>query len=114
MEINKEVLKGYIDPIILSLLQDKSLYGFEMAKKVREKSHDEFELKEGTMYLALKRLEYNGLVESFWGEEMSGGGRRKYYRLLSLGRERLLEKKAEWEFVRKMVNLFLEECYEGD
>lgn len=108
MEIDKEILKGYIDTIILSLLQEKPLYGFEMAKKVREKSHNEFELKEGTMYLALKRLEYNGLVEYFWGEEVSEGGRRKYYRILPLGRERLLQKKAEWEFVKKMINVFLE------
>lgn len=107
MDIDKEILKGYIDTIILSLLCEKPLYGFEMAKIVREKSRQEFELKEGTMYLALKRLENNCMVDSFWSEEASEGGRRKYYSILPLGRERLTQKKAEWEFVKKMIDLFL-------
>lgn len=109
MDIDKEVLKGYIDTIILSLLREKPLYGFEMAKKVRGKSGNEFELKEGTLYLALKRLENNGLLESFWGDESSEGGRRKYYRILQAGEERLEKKKAEWEFVKRIIDVFLEE-----
>lgn len=108
MDVDKEILKGYIDTIILSLLSVKPLYGFEMAKKVREKCNREFELKEGTMYLALKRLEINGLVDSYWGEEASEGGRRKYYRILPSGRERLALKKAEWEFVKRMIDVFME------
>ena len=57
MEINKEVLKGHIDTLILSLLHDRDMYGYEIAKFVREKSNEQFELKEGTLYLSLKRLE---------------------------------------------------------
>lgn len=109
MDIDKEILKGYIDTIILSLLCEKPLYGFEMAKIVREKSNKEFELKEGTMYLALKRLENNGFVEYFWGEEASEGGRRKYYRILPSGLERLTQKKSEWKFVKSLIDVFLEE-----
>lgn len=108
MEIDKEILKGYIETIILSILSKRPLYGFELAKIVREKSRQEFELKEGTMYLALKRMEQNGLLEYFWGEESSEGGRRKYYRILPLGMERLAQKKQEWEFIKRMIDLFLE------
>lgn len=107
LDIDKEILKGYIDTIILSLLCEKPLYGFEMAKKVRTISRDEFELKEGTLYLALKRLEINGFVETFWGDQPSDGGRRKYYRILPQGKTRLEKKKAEWEFVKKMMDVFL-------
>lgn len=114
MDIDKEILKGYIDTIILSLLCEKPLYGFEMAKKVREKSLREFELKEGTMYLALKRLEINGLVDSYWSDEASEGGRRKYYRILPSGRERLIGKKAEWRFVKRIIDIFLEGLDERD
>lgn len=57
MEVNKEVLKGHIDTIILSLLHSRDMYGYELAKLVREKSEEQFELKEGTLYLSLKRLE---------------------------------------------------------
>ena len=59
MEVNKEVLKGHIDTIILSLLHIRDMYGYEIAKLVREKSDEQFELKEGTLYLSLKRLEKN-------------------------------------------------------
>ncbi|MGG4471578.1 PadR family transcriptional regulator, partial [Paenibacillus alvei] len=46
MEINKEVLKGHIDTLILSLLCKQDMYGYEIAKVVREKSKEQFELKE--------------------------------------------------------------------
>lgn len=85
MEINKEVLKGHIDTLILSLLQKNDRYGYEIAKIVREKSNNLFELKEGTLYLSLKRLEKNNWIESYWGDEQGPGGRRKYYKLTSLG-----------------------------
>lgn len=85
------------------------MYGFEMAKIVRDRSSEEFELKEGTMYLALKRLENNGYLESFWGEELSEGGRRKYYRILPAGYERLTQKKEEWRFVKRILEVFLED-----
>lgn len=108
MNISKEILKGYIDTIILSFLYDKPLYGFEIAKLVRKRSNQEFELKEGTMYLALKRLESKGLVESFWSQETSDGGRRKYYRILPTGKDLLIQKKDEWKFVKRMLDLLLE------
>lgn len=107
LEINKEILKGYIDTIILSLLDEKTMYGYELAKRVREKSNGEFELKEGTMYLALKRLEQKKLIQSYWGEEESEGGRRKYYRILPDGDDLFKQKKLEWTFVQKVINSFL-------
>ncbi|MDF2558374.1 MAG: PadR family transcriptional regulator, partial [Bacillales bacterium] len=55
MEVNKEVLKGHIDTLILSLIHSRDMYGYELAKYVREKSENQFELKEGTLYLSLKR-----------------------------------------------------------
>ncbi|MDQ1910314.1 PadR family transcriptional regulator [Paenibacillus sp. GD4] len=107
MEVDKELLKGNIDSMLLSLLLDKPMYGYELSKRVREKSRGQFELKEGTLYLALKRLEKHGYIEAFWGEEAeSGGGRRKYYRLLRPGEERFLQKQAEWRFMRDIMDTF--------
>lgn len=107
MEINKEVLKGHIDTIILSLLQSRDMYGYELAKFVRKNSDDQFELKEGTLYLSLKRLEKNKWIESYWGDEQGPGGRRKYYKLTSLGEQGFEEKRSEWEFVKKIMDSFL-------
>lgn len=92
MQFTKEMLKGYIDVILLSLLFEQDLYGYELAKKVKEQSDSAFEMKEGTLYLALKRLEQNGLLESYWGDEGTGG-RRKYYRILDSGKISIIERK---------------------
>lgn len=108
MEINKEVLKGHIDTIILSLLQSREMYGYEIAKTVREKSEDQFELKEGTLYLSLKRLEKNDWISSYWSDEQGPGGRRKYYTLTAIGKKGFEEKQAEWLFVKKLIDSFLE------
>jgi PadR family transcriptional regulator, regulatory protein PadR len=116
LDINKEVLKGHIDTLILSLLQQRDMYGYEIAKLVREKSGEQFELKEGTMYLSLKRLEKKKWISSYWGDEQGPGGRRKYYKLTPLGNEGFKEKRAEWLFVKKIIDTFLEggEKYETD
>lgn len=108
MEINKEILKGNIDTMILALLSEKDRYGYEIAKCVREKSENLFEIKEGTLYLSLKRLEKNGWIASYWGDESGPGGRRKYYTCTELGRAGFQRKKEEWRFVKKMMDLFLE------
>lgn len=108
MEINKEVLKGHIDTLILSLLHTRDMYGYELAKLVRERSDEQFELKEGTLYLSLKRLEQNKWIESYWGDEKGPGGRRKYYKLTSLGEKGFEEKRLEWEFIKNIIDSFLE------
>jgi PadR family transcriptional regulator PadR len=104
--IEKELLKGHIDIVILALLYDGDIYGYELAKRVKKQTDNQFELKEGTLYLAFKRLEEGGLVESYWGDE-SEGGRRKYYRLLAKGKIHLLEAKKAWEQLRKIMDVFL-------
>ena len=108
MEINKEVLKGHIDTMILSLLHTNDMYGYEIAKFVRKKSEDQFELKEGTLYLSLKRLEKNNWIEAYWGDEQGPGGRRKYYKLTPQGEDGFEEKRLEWQFVKKIIDSFLE------
>lgn len=107
MELNKEVLKGHIDTLILSLLHSKDRYGYELAKLVREKSESQFDLKEGTLYLSLKRLENNKWITSYWGEEQGPGGRRKYYKLTPLGEEGFEQKRSEWQFLKKMMDSFI-------
>lgn len=109
MEVNKEVLKGHIDSLLLSLLHKRDMYGYEIAKTVRARTDDQFEIKEGTLYLSLKRLEKSKYISSYWGDEQGPGGRRKYYKLTSLGKEVLEEKRLEWEFVRDVIDSFLVE-----
>lgn len=107
MEINKEMIKGYIESIILSLLMDEDLYGYDISKKIRESSKETFEIKEGTMYVVLKRLENNGLVKAYWDDSVSGGGRRRYHHITDNGKKYLENKKLEWQFFKEIVDKFL-------
>ncbi|MDK2562305.1 PadR family transcriptional regulator [Romboutsia sedimentorum] len=106
MELNKEVLKGHIDTLILSILDEKDSYGYEIAKIVRDKTT--FNLKDGTMYVSLKRLESKGSIKSYWGDEQGAGSRRKYYNITDEGKTDLGIKIKEWDFVQNIMNQFLE------
>ena len=103
------MIKGYIESIILSLLLVEDLYGYEIAKRIRSISNDNFEIKEGTMYVVLKRLESNGLVSSYWDDSESGGGRRRFHKITDEGKNYLISKKQEWIFFRNIVDKFFKE-----
>lgn len=105
MDLNKEVLKGHIDTLILSILNKGDSYGYEIAKVVRDETS--FELKESTLYVSLKRLESKGLIKSYWGNEQSIGSRRKYYNITDYGKENLEVKIQEWNFIQNVMNKFL-------
>lgn len=109
MELSKETIKGHIESIILSTIKDDELYGYDILKRIRDISNNAFEIKEGTLYVVLKRLENNGLVSSYWGDEQSGGGRRRYFRITNEGIEYLKNKKEEWEFLNSILQTFFRE-----
>lgn len=106
MEINKEMIKGYIESIILCLLKDEDLYGYEITRRIRNVCKDTFEIKEGTLYVVLKRLEKNNLICPYWDDTESGGGRRRYYKITEEGNKYLLSKKEEWLFFRGVMDIF--------
>jgi len=109
LEVNKEMIKGYIESIILSLLKSNDLYGYEISKKIRSTSKEKFEIKEGTLYVVLKRLEKNELVYSYWGDTESNGGRRRYYKITDKGKKYLSEKKGQWIFFKNIIDIFFKE-----
>lgn len=105
MELNKEVLKGHIDTLILAILEKSDSYGFEIAKNVLEQTT--FELKDGTLYISLKRLESKGLIESYWQSSQGPGNRRKYYKITEYGVNTLDLKVQEWTFVKNIMDKYL-------
>jgi DNA-binding PadR family transcriptional regulator len=108
MKINKELMKGSTTIIILGLLKDKSMYGYEMIKAIEQKSKGIFDFKEGTLYPLLHGLESNGYIESYW-QESNEGRKRKYYRITKAGSNQLKEKKLEWETYKAAVDSCLVE-----
>lgn len=102
MKINKELMKGSTVILILTLLDEKDMYGYEMTKEIEQRSNGLFTFKEGTLYPILHTLEIEQFVESYWNEE--GGRKRKYYRITKLGRRQCEEKKQEWTLFRMTVD----------
>ncbi|MBQ9008426.1 MAG: helix-turn-helix transcriptional regulator [Clostridia bacterium] len=85
-----DILRGYMDTIILSQLDDEDGYGYSISRQIAEKTDGLVELKEGTLYNSFRRLESLGLIESYWGNEQEGA-RRRYYHLTDTGRHLLQE-----------------------
>ncbi|MFJ7744492.1 PadR family transcriptional regulator [Peribacillus sp. NPDC097295] len=99
--MDKEMMKGSIDLLILSLLSQKELYGYEMTKVLRKMGEGQYEISEGTLYPALKRLEKKEYIEGYWQE--SEAGRRKYYRLTDSGQTELERKRSSFSFLENLV-----------
>jgi len=91
----RELLKGSLDIMLLALLEQEPMYGYQMVKETKARSDDTLHLKEGSLYPALHRLEKAGMIEGFW-QTRNDGANRRYYRLTAQGRTALPEKREEW------------------
>jgi transcriptional regulator len=103
----QELLKGNTDTLLLALLQDESMYGYQIVKEVNQRSSGYFAFKEGTLYPALHRLERARLIEGSW-EDTPNSVRRRYYFITERGRQELADRQREWQkFSRAMDSVML-------
>src|SRR4030095_1766674 len=102
-KIPSDLIRGYIDTIILKLLAAGDKYGYEIGKLITTISNGEFELKEATMYSSLKRMEKDGLITSYWGDQTQGA-RRRYYSITENGKKKYSENRKNWEFIKELFN----------
>lgn len=93
--MDSRLITGMLEMLILEVISHGPTYGYEIAQTVAERSQGTFEMKEGSLYPALHRLEQQEFVTSEWRE--FDGRRRKYYRLSATGGKALEAKKAEWQ-----------------
>ncbi|MDR2531730.1 MAG: PadR family transcriptional regulator [Oscillospiraceae bacterium] len=105
--ISSEVIRGYIDLMVLCVLRGGESYGYEIGKIIREITDGEYVIKETTLYSAFARMERSGLIESYPGS-VTHGKPRTYYRITGKGREFCNEKCAEWDFTKKIISRFIE------
>lgn len=98
-----ELVKGSTEVIILSLLSENAMYGYELAQRIENESEGFLRFREGTLYPALKKLENQGLVESYW-QDSTEGPRRKYYKITTTGNKVLSELKQEWNIFQRVMN----------
>lgn len=102
MKISKELLKGSTKMLILEMVKDENMYGYQMIKKLKEKSNEVFDFKEGTLYPILHTLEEEELITSYWDD--TTGKKRKYYAITTKGKKSLKEKNEEWKIFSESVN----------
>ena len=105
-KISSDLLRGHTDTMILKLLLSGDQYGYEITKLIYQHSGGAYEIKEATMYSSLKRLENEGRITSYWGDE-NQGGRRKYYKITENGRQLYSENKQNWEYAKRVLDQLL-------
>jgi|SRR5215471_14229649 len=95
MNYDREFLTGTVGVLILGLLREREMYGYEILQEAERRSARAFQLKEGTLYPALHQMENDGLLSAKWRESPRGRA-RKYYRLTAKGRRRAESKTRQW------------------
>jgi PadR family transcriptional regulator PadR len=105
-KISSDLLRGHTDTMILKILLSGDQYGYEIVKLIQQHSGGEYELKEATMYSSLRRLESDGNITWYWGDETQGG-RRKYYKITEKGKLTYAENKKNWEYAKGVLDWLL-------
>lgn len=100
-----QMRKGSTEFLILRLLKERAMYGYEISQQLDQRSSGYFEMKEGLLYPALHKMQQKGWLASEWRNV--DGRRRKYYRLTGLGKEMLEEQAVEWKRFLEQFNVML-------
>ena len=101
-----EILKANTLTLILALLGEQAMYGYQIAKEVQRRSDGTLRFRQGLLYPALHQLERDGLIEGEW-QASPRGPRRRYYRLTAKGRMESAALRGQWESFSKAVNQVL-------
>lgn len=105
--IGADAIRGHIDLILLALLEPRPSYAYEISKTITNRSGGDYLIKQTTLYTAVKRLQTQGLLDSY--DDVSETGKpRTYYKLTPAGHEQLDVKRDEWRSTRDLVDHFAE------
>ena len=102
----QEMLKGNTETLLLALLEEEAMYGYQIVKEMEQRSSGYFAFKEGTLYPALHRLEKDKLVEGRW-EDTPNNVRRRYYLITAKGHQALSDRLTEWQRFSNAMNLIM-------
>jgi len=100
----QQMKKGVLEMLVLQLLSEQEKYGYQLICELRDKSREMFQLKEGTLYPILYRMEDDGLVRSRWSQPQNKEVAKKYYQITEEGKENLQHLKELWQSFSLTVN----------
>ncbi len=107
MARRRELVKGGTESLLLGLIGQQPMYGYQIIKELRARSQGYFSFKEGTLYPALHRLEKASLITSTW-QLLKNGRQRRYYTITEKGRSRLEVEQSQWQNFLQAVTLILQ------
>lgn len=103
-----QMKKGVLDMLVLKLLESEPKYGYQIIQEMKEKSREIFQLKDGTLYPVLYRLEDDGLVASRWSKAKGKQAARKYYEITAGGKQALDEIRTVWKSISDGIEKIME------
>ena len=103
----RDLLKGSSNSLLLCLLEQQPMYGYQIVKELEAKSQGYFKFKEGTLYPALHRLEKSGLIMGKW-QMLPNGRQRRYYYITAKGLSKLAMEKTQWQDFLNAVKLIMQ------
>ncbi len=103
---SKEFLQGVPELLVLRLLADREMYGYEIVRGIREHTNEQMNFGEGVIYPLLHTLQKRRLLAI--RREKYNGRQRIYYRLTATGHKKLAEKISHWEKVSSAIQLVLD------
>ncbi len=107
MAKKNEIIKGSIDSLLLCVIVQQPMYGYQIIKELERRSQGYFKFKEGTLYPALHRLEKAGLIRGEW-QTLPNGRQRRYYHITEKGLNILVAKKGQWLDFLTAMNLIIQ------
>ncbi len=105
--LRSELLRGTLDLLVLKTLTLDPMHGWGISQRIRQMSGEVFEINQGSLYPALRRLQRKGRVTSEW-RTTDNNRRARYYTLTSAGRAQLSEEERQWTVSSTGVNRLLE------
>src|SRR6478609_2638201 len=106
MTPKSDLPQGTLDLLILKIVALGPVHGYAIAQRLQQVSRDVVQVPQGSLYPALHRLEYRGLLAAEW-EETETGREAKFYRLTAKGRAQLAQETASWQRLAEAVGLIL-------
>ncbi len=105
--VNTSLLQGTLDVLILKVLALEPMHGLGISRRIAQVTRDTFQVKPGSLFPALHRMEEAGWLASEWGES-DNKRRAKFYRLTAAGRRQLKEETAQWARISSAMASALE------
>ena len=107
-----EIVRGTLEMLALKLLSQQPMHGWGLSLRLREISHDVFDVNQGSLYPALQAMLRRGWIRAEW-RASENNRRARYYRITAEGRRQLGAEIAEWNRTSAAVNRVLQHAFQG-